>query len=128
MEEKVNRFAEYEQQKISEMRETSAQRQHRKALRTSLGMASREVIPPLTLSAKGDELIFDGQAYSLFFAHGDLQIERTFASCLRKKGFSAPTRQEIHRRVKALVAASPLSFNILGQPAVGAINNPGNDG
>lgn len=115
MQEKGESFAEYERRKIIEMQGTAAQRQRqqRKAIRT----AGREKIPALALSSEGDALLFDGQAYSLFYAHGNLQVERSFATQLRKSGYSSSVRQEIHKRVKSLVAASSLSCNILGQPA-----------
>ncbi len=112
--ESTENFAEYEQRKISEMRNTAAQRQYRKALRTQ-AMASR--VPPLNLSADGNMLLFDGQAYSLFYAHGNLRVERAFALYLHKKGYCSSTRQIIHEQVKKLVADSPLFHNIIGAKA-----------
>ncbi|MDD5056577.1 MAG: hypothetical protein PHQ60_02290 [Sideroxydans sp.] len=112
--ESIKNYAEYEQRKIFEMRDTAAQRQSRKVLRTRV-MASR--VPSLSLSVDGDMLLFDGQAYSLFYAHGNLQVERAFTMHLQKKGYCSSTRQKIHGQVKKLVAGSPLSCNILGAEA-----------
>lgn len=109
-------FAEYEQRKINEMRDTALHRQRRKVI-VSKAIANHEIIPLLKLTAEGDALLFEGQVYSLFFAHGNLRIENTFAKHLRQTGYSSSARKKIHGQVKNLVAASPLSCNILGANA-----------
>ena len=107
-------IAEYEQRIINEVRDTAAQRQHRKASRAQV-VASREL--PLKLSADGDMLIFDGQSYSLFYANGNFRVERAFTIYLQKKGYCSSTRHKIHEQVKKLVAGSPTSCNIIGAKA-----------
>jgi hypothetical protein len=107
-------IAEYEQRKINEVRDTAAQRQHRKTLRAQV-VASR--VPPLKLSADGDMLLFDGRSYNLFYAHGNFQVERAFTVYLQKKGYCSSTRHKIHVQVKMLVADSPMSCNIFGAKA-----------
>ena len=105
-------IAEYEQRIINKVRDTAAQRQHRKASRAQV-VASR--VPPLLhLSADGDMLLFDGQSYSLFYANGNFRVERAFTIYLQKKGYCSSTRHNIHEQVKKLVAGSPTSCNIFG--------------
>lgn len=106
---------EYEQRKRQEMLEFAPLRRQRKAARAGIA-ASRVKRPMPSLSSEGDTLLFDGKTYSLYYAHGDLQIDRTFKMYLREKGYSADERREIFEQVKRLVAESPFVGNIFGAP------------
>jgi hypothetical protein len=59
-------------------------------------------------------LLFEGKSYSLYYAHGSLQIDRTFKIDLRKSEYSSEERREIFEQVNKLVANSPSIGNIFG--------------
>ena len=106
---------EYEQRKRQEMLEFAPLRRQRKAARAGIA-ASRVKRPMPSLSPEGDTLLFDGETYSLYYAHGDLQIDHTFKANLRKKGYSPDERREIFEQVKKLVVESPSVGKIFGAP------------
>ena len=104
---------EYEQRKQQEVLDTAPLRRQRKAARAGIA-ATRVKQPTLSLSPEGDTLLFDGKTYGLYYAHGSLQIDRTFKVYLRNKGCSSEERREIFEQVKKLVAESPSAGNIFG--------------
>ena len=104
---------EYEQRKQQEVRDSAMQRLQRKAARAGIA-AKRFKRSATSLSPEGDMLLFDGKTYSLYYAHGGLQIDRSFKSDLRKKGYSSDERCEIFEQVNKLVAKSPSIGNIFG--------------
>ena len=104
---------EYEQRKQQEVLDSAPLRRQRKAARAGIA-ANRVKRPTLSLSPEGDTLLFDGEAYGLYYAHGSLQIDRTFKVDLRKKGYSSDERREIFEQVNKLVAESPSAGNIFG--------------
>ena len=104
---------EYEQRKQQEVFDSAPLRRQRKAARAGIAV-NRVKRPTLSLSPEGDTLLFDGKTYGLYYAHGSLQIDRTFKVDLRKKGYSSDERREIFEQVKKLVAESPSAGNIFG--------------
>jgi hypothetical protein len=104
---------EYEQRMQQEVRDSAMLRLQRKAARAGIA-AKRVKRSAPSLSPKGDMLMFDGKSYSLYYAHGGLQIDRTFKMDLRKKGYSSDERREIFEQVNILVAESPSIGNIFG--------------
>jgi hypothetical protein len=106
---------EYEQRKQQEVLDSAPLRRQRKAARAGIA-ANRVKWPTLSLSPEGDTLLFGGEAYGLYYAHGSLQIDRTFKVDLRKKGYSSDERREIFEQVNKLVAESSSAGNIFGAP------------
>jgi len=106
---------EYEQRKQQEVLDSAPLRRQRKAARAGIA-ANRVKWPTLALSPEGDTLLFGGEAYGLYYAHGGLQIDRTFKVDLRKKGYSSDERREIIEQVNKLVADSHSAGNIFGAP------------
>lgn len=104
---------EYEQRKQQEVLDSASLRHQRKAARAGIA-ASRVKRPTLSLSPESDTLLFDGKTYSLYYAHGNLQIDRTFKVDLRTKGYGSEERREIIEQAKKLVAGSPSAGNIFG--------------
>lgn len=104
---------EYEQRKQQEVRDSAPLRRQRKAARAGIAVNHVKRSMP-SLSPGVDMLLLDGKTYSLYYAHGDLQIDRSFKSDLRKKGYSSDERREIFEQVKKLVANSPSIGNIFG--------------
>lgn len=104
---------EYEQRKQQEVRDPAMLRRQRKAARAGIA-AKRVKRSAPSLSPEGDMLLFDGKTYSLYYAHGGLQIDRSFKTDLRKKGYSSDERREIFDQVDKLVAKSPSIGNIFG--------------
>lgn len=104
---------EYEQRKQQEVLDSAPLRRQRKVARAGIA-ASRVKRPTLSLSPEGDTLLFDGKTYSLYYAHGNLQIDRTFKLDLRTKGYGSEERREIIEQAKKLVAGSPSAGNIFG--------------
>lgn len=106
---------EYEQRKRQEVLDSALLRRQRKAARAGIA-ANRVKRPTPSLSPDGDTLLFDGKTYGLYYAHGNLQIDRTFKIDLREHGYSSDEKREIFEQVKKLVAESPFSVNIFGAP------------
>lgn len=106
-------LTEYEQRKQQEVRDSAMLRRQRKAARAGIA-AKRVKRSAPSLSPEGDMLLFDGKTYSLYYAHGSLQIDRSFKTDLRKKGYSSDERREIFDQVNQLVAKSPSIGNIFG--------------
>ena len=106
---------EYEQRKQQEVLDSAPLRRQRKAARAGIA-ANRVKRPTLFLSPEGDTLLFDGETYGLYYAHGSLQIDRTFKVALRKKGYDSEERREIFEQAKNLVAGSSSAGNIFGAP------------
>ncbi len=104
---------EYEQRMQQEVRDSAMLRRQRKAARAGIA-AKRVKRSAPSLSPEGDMLLFDGKTYSLHYAHGALQIDRSFKTDLRKKGYSSDERREIFDQVNQLVAKSPSIGNIFG--------------
>lgn len=112
-------LAEFEQEMQRKALESTALRKQRKAARAQIA-ATREKRPALSLS--GDTLLFDGGVYSLYYAHGGLQIDRSFKADLRSKGYKSEARREILEQIKRIAAESSLaSRNIYGGPLAGQI-------
>jgi len=112
-------LTEYEQEMQRKALESSALRKQRKAARAGIA-ATREKRPALSLS--GDTLLFDGGVYSLYYAHGGLQIDRSFKADLKSKGYKSEARREIVEQIKRIAAESSLaSRNIYGSPLAGQI-------
>lgn len=86
---------------------SKASRLQRKSIRAHLGLGAS---PHVSLSETGDMVVFDGQQYSLYFAHGGLQIERAFKEALKAKKLSREQRQQIRETISKLVlkAAGPI--------------------
>jgi len=76
---------EYEQRKQQEVLDSAPLRRQRKAARAGIA-ANRVKRPTLSLSPEGDTLLFDGKTYGLYYAHGSLQIDRTFRWIFGQKG------------------------------------------
>lgn len=106
---------EYEQRKQQEVLDSAPLRRQRKAARAGIA-ANRVKRPTLSLSPEGDTLLFDGKTYGLYYAHGSLQIDRTFKVDLRTKGYGSDERREIFEQVNKLVAESSSAGNIFGAP------------
>lgn len=112
-------LTEYEQEMQRKALEYSSLRKQRKAARAGIA-ATREKRPALSLS--GDNLLFDGGVYSLYYAHGGLQIDRSFKADLKSKGYKSEARREIVEQIKRIAAESSLaSRNIYGSPLAGQI-------
>lgn len=112
-------LTEYEQEMQLKALESTALRKQRKAARARIA-ATREKRPALSLS--GDTLLFDGGVYSLYYAHGGLQIDRSFKADLKSKGYKSEARREIFEQIKRIAAeSSSASRNIYGSPLAGQI-------
>ncbi|MFA6120840.1 MAG: hypothetical protein WC706_05725 [Sideroxydans sp.] len=110
-------LTEYEQEMQRKALESTALRKQRKAARASIA-ATRVKQPALSLS--GDTVLFDGGVYSLYYAHGGLQIDRAFKADLKSKGYKSEARREIFEQIKRIAAeSSSASRNIYGSPLAG---------
>lgn len=107
-------LSEFEQEMQRKVLETSTLRKQRKTIRAGIA-ATREKRPVLSLA--GNTLLFDGGIYNLYYAHGGLQIDRSFKADLKSKGYKSEARKELFEQIKKLVDESSLaSGNIYGSP------------